>query len=237
MVVMPAVRQASARRRRRGWRLGQQSGRQPGRQPGRWRGWRCGWRRAAADGVVGGAVGGGNWWMIVATVWRRWRRRHGGGGGDGEDGGNSGDGGARQHVEEGDEDEEDERGGGGRAAPTIGSPAPDKDKHKVSSGDGLRARHAGSRSGWLGVAGRGSREPTRRGGRILQGCWAEAADGPEDPPVVGMPRACGVRQGLGGAAAHLLSPAVSVGGSRLEELGRQDARGCSRRPRGLQRPC
>jgi hypothetical protein len=43
---------------------------------------------------------------------------------------------------------------------------------------------------------------------------------PEDPPVLGMPRACSVRRWLGGAAAHLLSAAVSVGGSRVEKLGR-----------------
>ena len=43
---------------------------------------------------------------------------------------------------------------------------------------------------------------------------------PEDPPVLGMPRACSVRRWLGEAAAHLLSAAVSVGGSRVEKLGR-----------------
>ena len=47
-----------------------------------------------------------------------------------------------------------------------------------------------------------------------------ARGGPEDPPVLGMPRACSVRRWLGGAAAHLLSAAVSVGGSQVEELGR-----------------
>ena len=35
-----------------------------------------------------------------------------------------------------------------------------------------------------------------------------------------MPRACSVRQWLRGAAAHLFSAAVSVGGSLVEKLGR-----------------
>ena len=43
---------------------------------------------------------------------------------------------------------------------------------------------------------------------------------PEDAPVVGMPRACSVRQCLGGAAAHLFSSVISVGGSLVEDLGR-----------------
>jgi hypothetical protein len=55
-------------------------------------------------------------------------------------------------------------------------------------------------------------------GKFLQGCCGGARDGPEGPPIVGMPRACSVRRRLGGAAAHLLSAVVSVGGSRVEEL-------------------
>ena len=52
--------------------------------------------------------------------------------------------------------------------------SPVRDEHKVSSGDGPRARHVGSRAGQrdsrrLGVAGRGTREPTRQGGRIFAG--------------------------------------------------------------------
>eukprot|EP00966_Prymnesium_polylepis_P189504 4391094-Prymnesium_polylepis.1 len=43
---------------------------------------------------------------------------------------------------------------------------------------------------------------------------------PKDPPVVGMLRAGGVRQCFGGAAAHLLSAIISVGGSLVEDLGR-----------------
>ena len=35
-----------------------------------------------------------------------------------------------------------------------------------------------------------------------------------------MPRACRVRQCLGGAATHLISTVVSVGGSDVEDLGR-----------------
>ena len=62
--------------------------------------------------------------------------------------------------------------------------------------------------------------PRGKVGAIGAGRGGGARDGPEDPPVVGMPRAGSVRQWLGGAAAHLLSAAVSVGGSRVEELGR-----------------
>ena len=65
---------------------------------------------------------------------------------------------------------------------------------------------------------------------MLAGRWGEvgamgagpgggARGGPEDPPVLGMPCACSVRRWLGGAAAHLISAAVSVGGSRVEDLG------------------
>ena len=63
---------------------------------------------------------------------------------------------------------------------------------------------------------------SRRGevGAMGAGPGGGARDGPEDSPVLGMPRACSVRQWLGGAGAHLLSPAVSVGGSQVEELGR-----------------
>ena len=43
---------------------------------------------------------------------------------------------------------------------------------------------------------------------------------PEDPPVVGMLRAGSVRQCFGGAAAHLFSSVISVGGSLVEDLGR-----------------
>ena len=43
---------------------------------------------------------------------------------------------------------------------------------------------------------------------------------PEDPPVVGMLRAGSVRQCFGGAAAHLFSAVISVGGSLVEDLGR-----------------
>ena len=43
---------------------------------------------------------------------------------------------------------------------------------------------------------------------------------PEDAPVVGMLRACSVLQGIAGAAEHLDSSAVSVGGSLVEDLGR-----------------
>jgi hypothetical protein len=103
--------------------------------------------------------------------------------------------------------------------------SPVRDEHKVSSGDGLRARHVGSRAGRrdaprMGADGRSAREPTRRGGRIFAGLLGGGCGGPEDPPVVGMTRACSVRQGLGGAAAHLLSTAVSVAPSQVEDLGR-----------------
>ena len=37
---------------------------------------------------------------------------------------------------------------------------------------------------------------------------------------MGMPRACSVRRWLGGAAAHLFSASVNVGGSQVEKLGR-----------------
>eukprot|EP00966_Prymnesium_polylepis_P278500 6434707-Prymnesium_polylepis.1 len=46
------------------------------------------------------------------------------------------------------------------------------------------------------------------------------SDGPVDPSVVGMSRGRSVGQWIGRAAAHLLSAAVSVSGSRVEELGR-----------------
>ena len=103
--------------------------------------------------------------------------------------------------------------------------SPARDEHKVSSEDGQRARLAGSRSARydvrrMGAAGRGAREPTGRDGRISAGLLGGGCGGPEDPPVVGMTRACSVRQGLGGAAAHLLSTAVSVAPSQVEDLGR-----------------
>ena len=56
-------------------------------------------------------------------------------------------------------------------------------------------------------------------GAMGAGRGGGARDGPEDPPVLDMPRACSVRQWLRGAAAHLFSAAVSVGGSRVEDLG------------------
>ena len=104
------------------------------------------------------------------------------------------------------------------------SHSPARDEHKVSSRDGPRARNAGSRSvrggaQRMGAAARGACEPTRRGGRIFAGLLGGGCGRPEDPHVVGMPRACSVRRWLGGAVAHLLSSGVSVGGSDVEELG------------------
>ena len=55
------------------------------------------------------------------------------------------------------------------------SRSPARDEHKVSSGDGPRARHACSRAGRrdarrMGAGGRDAREPVGRGGR--DGCMA-----------------------------------------------------------------
>ena len=75
------------------------------------------------------------------------------------------------------------------------------------------------RDGWarLGAVLAGRRGEVGAMGAVPGG---GARGGPEDPPVVGMPRACSVRRWLGGAAAHLFSASVNVGGSQVEKLGR-----------------
>ena len=183
-----------------------------------------------ADGVtVGGAVvgrwGGGEVGraigvavvVILATARRRRRQRHGSGDGDGEDGGGGGDGGgAHQHLEEDDEDEEDGEDLEEEERHRPRSPA--GDGHDVSSKDGPRARHAGSRTGQrdsrrLGAAGCGAREPAGRNGR--DACWAVegACDGIETWAAASS----------GAAAAHLDGAAqaavdLGIAGSAVAEV-------------------